>query len=118
MKKYKVGIIGCGNICGIYFKAGATFEIIDIVACADIVPGLAQAKAEEFGVPKACSVEELLADPEVETLVGDYKIDLINRRVLLENRDSGFVVNAKPADKTESPHEVSPIVCIKSNAAA
>ena len=63
MKKYKVGIVGCGNICNIYFKAGSTFDILENEACADIVDGLAQAKAEEFGVPRACSVQELLEDP-------------------------------------------------------
>ena len=30
----KVGIIGCGNISGIYFKAGKTFPILEIAACA------------------------------------------------------------------------------------
>ena len=28
-----------------------------------------QAKAAEFGIPKACSVDELLADPEIEIVV-------------------------------------------------
>ena len=34
----KVGIIGCGNISGIYFSAKQKFPILDIVACADLVP--------------------------------------------------------------------------------
>jgi predicted dehydrogenase len=69
LKKTKVGIIGCGNISGIYFKAGQTFNNIEIVAAADMVLERAKAKAEEFGVPKACSVEELLADPDIEIVV-------------------------------------------------
>jgi predicted dehydrogenase len=69
LKKTKVGIIGCGNISGIYFKAGQTFNNIEIVAAADMVLERAKAKAEEFGVPKACSVEELLADPDIELVV-------------------------------------------------
>ena len=68
-EKAKVGIIGCGNISGIYLKSGRTFEILDIVACADLVLERAQTKAAEFGVPKACSVAELLADPEIEIVV-------------------------------------------------
>ena len=68
--KVKVGVVGCGNICGIYFdRMINTFEILDVVACADIVPERARAKAEQFKVPKACTVDELLADPEIEIVV-------------------------------------------------
>lgn len=69
MDKVKVGIIGCGNISGIYFKAGQTFDILDIVACADLDMDRAKAKAEEFNVPKACTVDELLSDPEIQIVV-------------------------------------------------
>lgn len=65
----KIGIIGCGNISGIYFKAGKTFQILDIVACADLDLERAKAKAAEHGVPKACTVSELLADPEIQIVV-------------------------------------------------
>jgi len=69
MQKVRVGIIGCGNISPIYCKAGSRFDILDIVACADLVMERAQARAAEFGIPKACTVEELLADPEIEIVV-------------------------------------------------
>lgn len=65
----KVGIIGCGNISGIYFQAGKTFRILDIVACADIDLQRAKARAEEHGIPAALSVEDLLADPAIEIVV-------------------------------------------------
>ena len=68
-RKVKVGIIGCGNISGIYFQAGKTFDIIDIVACADLILERAEAKAKEFNIPKACTVQELLADPEIEIVI-------------------------------------------------
>ena len=45
------------NISGIYFQAGQTFEILDIVACADLIPERAQAAAEKYGIPKACTTE-------------------------------------------------------------
>jgi len=69
MKKTKVGVIGCGNISGIYFKAGQTFEAIEIVACADLVRAKAEAKAKEFNVPRVLSTDELLADPEIEIVL-------------------------------------------------
>lgn len=69
MQKMKVGIIGCGNICGIYFKNLKRFEHIEVAACADIVPERAAEKAAEFQVPKACSPAELLADDSIELVV-------------------------------------------------
>jgi predicted dehydrogenase len=69
MEKTKVGIVGCGNISGTYFKMCRFFEILDVCAAADLVPERAQAKAGQFGVAKACPVEELLADPEIKIVV-------------------------------------------------
>ena len=70
MEKVKIGIIGCGNISGIYLKnLSQVFDITEIAAIADLIPERAQAKAEEFNVPKACSVEELLADEEIKIVV-------------------------------------------------
>ncbi|MCJ7839519.1 Gfo/Idh/MocA family oxidoreductase [Lederbergia sp. NSJ-179] len=69
MKNVKVGIIGCGNISSIYCQAGKKFEILEIVACADLDYSRAKARAEEFDIPKAYTVEELLADPEIEIVI-------------------------------------------------
>ncbi|MBM7582516.1 putative dehydrogenase [Caldicoprobacter guelmensis] len=70
MRKVKVGIVGCGNISGIYLKnCSQRFEILEVVACADLVLERAQARAKEFDIPKVCSVEELLADPEIDIVV-------------------------------------------------
>jgi predicted dehydrogenase len=69
VSKTNIGIIGCGNISGIYFKAGQTFKNLNIAACADLVVEKAQQKAQEFGVPKACTVTEILADPSIEIIV-------------------------------------------------
>lgn len=70
MEKIKVGIIGCGNISGIYFKnLSQTFQITEVVACADLIPERAAEKAKEFNIPRACSVEELLADPDIKIVV-------------------------------------------------
>lgn len=65
----KVGIVGCGNISNIYLEAGKKFDILDIVAVSDLDLARAQAKAEEHGIAKAVSVEELLADPEIEIVI-------------------------------------------------
>ena len=69
MDKTKIGIIGCGNISKIYCEAPTKFPNIEVVACADIDLERARAKAAEHGIPKALSVDELLADPDVEIAV-------------------------------------------------
>jgi predicted dehydrogenase len=67
--KVKVGVIGCGAISGAYFRGCKPYDIVEIVACSDLIMDRAKKKAEEFGIPKACSVEELLADPEIQIVL-------------------------------------------------
>jgi predicted dehydrogenase len=69
MKPVKVGVIGCGHVSDVYLKSCKTFGILDVAACSDLVPERAEAKAREHGIPKACSSEELLADPEIEIVL-------------------------------------------------
>jgi len=67
--KVKIGIIGAGNILGAYVRGTRAFEILDLVACADIDVPKAQAQAKEFDIPRACTVDELLADPEIQIVI-------------------------------------------------
>jgi len=67
--KTKVGVVGCGAICGAYFPTMKNSPYLDVVACSDLIAERAQAKADEFEIPKACTTEELLADPDVEIVV-------------------------------------------------
>lgn len=64
----RVGIIGCGNISTTYFKLAPLFKGIRVVACADINPAAADARAAEYDV-SAQSIEALLANPEVDIIV-------------------------------------------------
>jgi len=67
--KVKIGIVGCGSVsCG-YFRTAQVMRILETAACADIDIGRAKAKAEEFGVPKVCTLDELPADPEIQIVV-------------------------------------------------
>lgn len=68
MKKTQVGIIGCGMISDAYFNAAKRFRNLEVVACADILPDRAVAKAEQHNV-KAMSVDELINSPEVELVI-------------------------------------------------
>lgn len=68
MRKLKVGIIGVGNISGIYLENGSKFESMEVVTCADLDVSRAREKGEAHGI-KGCSVEELLADPEIGMVI-------------------------------------------------
>ena len=92
----KVGIIGCGAISGAYFGQMRKFPILQTVACADLLPARAAARAQEFDVPRACTPAELLADPEIEIVV-NLTIPVAHYQVALAALEAGKSVwNEKP----------------------
>src|SRR5687768_16177408 len=64
-----IGVVGCGNISAIYLENTRRFGAFRVVAVVDALPDRARARATEFGVPKAGTVDEVLADPEVELVL-------------------------------------------------
>ncbi|MWC31016.1 Gfo/Idh/MocA family protein [Paenibacillus sp. MMS18-CY102] len=69
MAKARIGIIGCGNISNIYLTNLCRSEDVEVAACADADLDRAKERAAQHGVSKACSVEELLADPSIDIVV-------------------------------------------------
>ena len=69
VKPVRIGIIGCGNISDIYFTNCRKHEVLEVVACADLILERAQEKAEKHEVPRAVPVEELLGDESIELVV-------------------------------------------------
>lgn len=64
-----VGIVGCGNISGAYFRGLRRFDGLRIAGCADLDQELARAAGERHGVPVFASAEELAAADGVDILV-------------------------------------------------
>ena len=92
----KVGVVGCGHISGIYLQNAAAFPVLQVVACADLQPERARAKAAEFGIPRACATEELLADLEIEAVL-NLTVPGAHAAVALAALESGkSVYNEKP----------------------
>ena len=58
-KKLKVGIIGTGWIAGNHAESYKQLEDVEVVACADLVPGKAEAFCKErmHLQPHACPVQ-------------------------------------------------------------
>ncbi|HOV69143.1 MAG TPA: Gfo/Idh/MocA family oxidoreductase [Clostridia bacterium] len=64
-----VGIIGCGNISGIYFdNLINVFQNTNVYACADINPQAAKAASEKWNVP-VLSVDDMLACPDIRIIL-------------------------------------------------
>lgn len=96
MRSLKVGVIGCGNISSTYLAVMPTFPVLQVVACADLDEGRARAQAAKFGIPRACSVAELLADPNID-LVVNLTVPGAHYEVALAALEAGkSVYNEKP----------------------
>ncbi|MDE0014592.1 MAG: Gfo/Idh/MocA family oxidoreductase [Candidatus Poribacteria bacterium] len=102
----KIGIIGCGTISGAYFEGARRTDILEIKACADLRMEAAQTQAKRYNA-YACSVDELLADPEIE-LVVNLTIPRAHVEVGLQVLTSGkHVYSEKPLGvNTESGKEL------------
>ncbi|MHA7146659.1 Gfo/Idh/MocA family protein [Arthrobacter sp. TmT3-37] len=64
-----VGIIGCGAIVAQYLKTLPSLGSVNLKAVADLDPGRAQAVADSQEGVRALTVDELLADPGIDTVL-------------------------------------------------
>lgn len=95
-KTYKVGIIGVGNISPAYIKGCRAFDILDLVACADIDLERARAVAAEHQIPNAYTVDELLNDPQIDIVV-NLTIPAVHADVSLKALNAGkHIYSEKP----------------------
>jgi len=69
MKKYGVGVIGCGNISDIYLtNIKDKFINLELIACADINSEKAQSQGEKYGIP-ALTVDEILENKDIDIIL-------------------------------------------------
>ncbi|MEY2848618.1 MAG: hypothetical protein RI885_1283 [Actinomycetota bacterium] len=64
-----VGLIGAGTISDTYLENLTAFPDVSVVFVADLDVERARAQAQKHGVPRSGTVDELLADDEVEIVV-------------------------------------------------
>lgn len=103
MKKVGIGVIGCGMISEIYMKnCTEMFKNLEVVACADLAMEKAAQRAEQFHC-KGLTIDELLADPEVE-IVLNLTVPAVHASVSMQALKAGkHVYTEKPlyTDSTE-----------------
>lgn len=96
IKPMKIGIIGCGSISNAYFGACKRFPFLNVAAAADLDLDRAKAKTAEHGVGRACSVDELLSDKDIEMVI-NLTIPKAHAPVALKALDAGkHVFGEKP----------------------
>lgn len=96
VEKVKIGIVGCGNISQIYLEQARTFDILEVKAVSDMDMTRAAAKAKEHHIPCVYTVDEIMADPEIEIIV-DLTPPAAHSVVGLKALEAGkSVYNEKP----------------------
>jgi len=93
--KIKIGIIGCGAISAAYLNVLAKLQQVEVEAVADINQMAATKRAHEFNV-HVMSVEDLLADPKISTVL-NLTIPAAHASVGMAALEAGkSVYNEKP----------------------
>ena len=72
MRRVRVGIIGVGNISGVYLKNLTTLfsNRVEVLGCADLVATRAQKAAEEYNLPREYDTPaDLLSDSDIELVL-------------------------------------------------
>ncbi|MDA5095835.1 Gfo/Idh/MocA family oxidoreductase [Aliiroseovarius sp. KMU-50] len=95
-KTFRVGLVGCGRISDIYLTTLAKFPQVEVVACASLDLEESRVKAAQHGISRALTVEEVIADPEIDCIL-NLTIPAahaeITRRALMANK---HVYSEKP----------------------
>lgn len=70
-KKINVGVVGCGNISGIYFKNLTTVfnEIVNVYACADLIKEKQEHAVEEYKIQRTMTFEQMLECKDIELIL-------------------------------------------------
>lgn len=71
MGKIKIGIVGCGDISGIYLtNLKNMFKEVEIIGVCDLIPERAQKAADTYAIPKIYKdMYALFADPQVDIVL-------------------------------------------------
>jgi predicted dehydrogenase len=70
MKKIGVGIIGCGNISGIYMKnLTEMYHNVELLAICDLDEAKTKAAAKQYGIQTVCTMEQMLQNRDIDIVI-------------------------------------------------
>jgi predicted dehydrogenase len=71
MKEKRIGIVGCGNISGIYFTNLTKMfgKRIQVTALTDLIPERAEKASEEYKIPYIKKTDDLINSPDVDIIL-------------------------------------------------
>lgn len=98
MKKYSVGLIGCGAISWLYLKYAKDVysEYFVVTALGDIDLSRAEEKAKEFGIEKFGMPEMIYDDPDIDLII-NLTVPVAHEEVTCRALESGkHVYSEKP----------------------
>lgn len=98
MRKYHVGIIGCGAIAGQYLHNAREVysDYFEITAVADLLPERAKARAEEFGIGKYGAPEIIYGDDTIDIVI-NLTVPVAHEEISVRILESGkHVYTEKP----------------------
>lgn len=110
-----LGIVGCGNILAAYMTGfRQSRSLLRVVRFADMDVGRARAASSEYGVGRAGTFEELLADPEVDVVV-NLTPPVSHADVIIKAGTAGkHVYTEKPVSATTSLGRAAIAHCLQS----
>ena len=96
MKNFRVGLVGCGRISDIYLQTCHKFAELEVVACASLDIAESRAKAAQYGIPKACTPDEIFGDPDIDCVL-NLTIPAAHAEISLKALQAGkHVYSEKP----------------------
>lgn len=105
MEPLRVGIVGIGNISGIYLRNLSRFKSTTVVAVADLDRSRAAVAAEGYDVPLVLAPDELISHPDVD-LVLNLTVPTAHGPIALQSVHAGkHVYNEKPLCMTMAEAE-------------
>lgn len=102
-RKIKVGVVGCGNISGIYFhNLTRVFKNLEVVACMDLIRERSESRAKEFGIPRVCDPDEFYRQEDIELVVNITTPKSHNEVDMLALRAGKHIYSEKPFGVTKA----------------
>ena len=98
MRKYKVGIIGCGSISGNYLDHARRVysDYFEVTALGDIVVEKAAERAAEFGIGKYGTPDIVYDDPDIDIIL-NLTVPAVHEEVTIKGLKAGkHVYTEKP----------------------